>query len=100
MTRSFQSCRTSLAPIAGALAAATSEYVKLRQEAEDAHLRLTSARLLGAPNLNEVSMKSDAAVEALGASQEKIAKLMAELQAQGGLTDFYAFASTLNRNAN
>ena len=45
MTEEFKTRRTSLAPIAAALAGATSEYAERRQEVEDAHVDLCSARL-------------------------------------------------------
>lgn len=94
MTKSFQSRRTSLAPIAAALGTATSEYAERRQEVHDLHLEMTNARLERASNLNELSAKSDAAVEAMGAAQERVANLMADLQATGGLSEFYAFVSS------
>ena len=99
MTQQFTTRRTSLAPIASALSAATSEYAERRQEAEDAHMDLCSARLWSAPNQSEISAKSDAAVEAMCAAQEKVANLMADLQKTGALSDFYAFAATQNRAA-
>ena len=97
MTEAFKTRRTSLAPIAAALAGATSEYAERRQEVEDAHVDLCSARLWDAPNLSAISAKSDAAVEAMGAAQEKVADLMAALQSTGALTNFYAFVSTQDR---
>lgn len=99
MTTRFQSRRTSLAPIAAALASATSEYAESRQEADDIHMELVTARLWNTPNQSEISARSDAAVEAMGAAQEKVANLMADLQAMGGLSDFYAFVSADNRDA-
>lgn len=93
MTTPFQSRRTSLAPISAALNAATSEYAESRQKAGDIHMELVTARLWSAPNLSEISARSDAAVEAMGAAQEKVANLMADLQAMGGLADFYSFVS-------
>ena len=97
MTEEFKTRRTSLAPIAAALAGATSEYAERRQEVEDAHVDLCSARLGNAPNLSAISAKSDAAVEAMGAAQEKVANLMATLQSTGALANFHAFVSTQDR---
>jgi hypothetical protein len=99
VTEAFKTRRTSLAPIAAALAGATSEYAEHRQEVQDVHMDLCSARLWGAPNLGEISAKPDAAVEAMGAAQEKVADLMAALQSTGALANFYAFVSTQDRAA-
>lgn len=96
---SFTTRRTSLAPIAAALATATSEYAERREEAEDIHMDLCSARLWSDPNLSGISAKSDAAVEAMCAAQEKVANLMADLQKTGALSGFYAFAAAQNRAA-
>lgn len=99
MTQAFNTRRASLAPIAAALAGATAEYAERRQEAEDLHLDLCNARLRSAPNLCEISAKSDAAVEAMGTAQEKIAELMAILQSTGALSNFFAFVSAQKRDA-
>ena len=76
MTEAFKTRRTSLAPIVAALAGATSEYAECRQEVQDVHMDLCSARLWGTPNLDEISARSDAAVEAMSEAQEKVADLM------------------------
>lgn len=99
MTQAFNTRRTSLAPIAAALASATAEYAERRQEAEDIHWDLCGARLRNAPNLSKISAKSDAAVEAMCPAQEKVANLMANLQKAGALSRFYAFAAAQNRAA-
>ena len=97
MTDDFVSRRTSLAPIAAALASATAEYATNREVAENAHISLHQARLANAPDQNRLADQSDAAVEAMSAAQEQIANLMADLKEQGVLDDFYAFAAAQNR---
>ncbi len=97
MTDDFVSRRTSLAPVATALASATSNYAERRTAAEKAHLALCEARLAGAQNVSALADQSDAAVEAMSTAQEQIANLMADLKEQGVLDDFYAFAATQNR---
>jgi hypothetical protein len=97
MTGDFVSRRTSLAPIATALASATAEYATNRVASEKAHISLRQARIAGAQNVSALADQSDAAVEAMSAAQEQIANLMADLKEQGVLDDFYAFAAAQNR---
>lgn len=99
MTLTFQSRRTSLAPIAAALQAATVEYAESRLAFEKVSQELHAARRRNAPERVELANQSDAAVEVMEFSQERVANLMADLQAMGGLSDFYAFVSAHNRDA-
>lgn len=93
----FSSKRTSLAPVAAALASATADYAERREAAEKAHTSLRQARLANAPDQNCLADQSDAAVEAMSTAQEQIANLMADLKEQGVLDGFYAFAAAQNR---
>lgn len=97
MKDDFVSRRTSLAPVAAALASATSDYAERREAAEKAHISLRQARLANTPDQDRLADQSDAAVEAMSAAQEQIANLMAVLKEQGVLDDFYAFAAAQNR---
>ncbi|MEP4034901.1 hypothetical protein [Pseudophaeobacter sp.] len=97
MTDDFVSRRTSLVPVAAALASATAKYAERRTAAEKAHTSLRQARLVNAPNQNCLADQSDAAVEAMSTAQELIANLMADLKDQGVLDEFYAFAAAQNR---
>lgn len=99
MTPTFQSRRTSLAPIAAALRAATVEYAESRLAFEEVSQELQAARRRNAPERVELADQSDAAVEAMEFSQERVANLMADLQATGCLSDFYAFVAAHNRDA-
>ncbi|MFC4216009.1 hypothetical protein ACFP4H_16900 [Pseudophaeobacter arcticus] len=98
MTDNFTSQRTSLAPVASALASATAEYATNRAASEEAHFALSEARLTGAQNVSALADQSDAAIEAMSAAQEQIANLMADLKEQGVLDGFYAFAAAQNRH--
>ena len=100
MTLAFVSRRTPLAPIAAALATATSEYTERRSEADEAHKALCVARLWGAPNLNEVADQADTTVEAMSAAQEKVANLMVDLQETGVLSHFHTIAAAQKRVQN
>jgi len=97
MTDDFVSRRTSLAPVAAALASVTADYAERREAAKEAHISLRQARLANAPDQDRLADQSDAAVEAMSAAQEQIANLMTDLKEQGVLDKFYAFAAAQNR---
>jgi hypothetical protein len=94
----FSCIRTSLAPVAAALANATADYADHRMKVGEAHIALCKARVKGAQNVSAIADQSDAAVEAMSASQEKVATLMADLHKAGVLNRFYAFAAAQSRN--
>lgn len=75
MTQPLQSRRTSLAPIAAALSAATVEYAESRTAFEEISQELQAARRRNSPERVELADQSDAAVEAMGSSQERVANL-------------------------
>lgn len=99
MTFSFASKRTSLAPFAADLKAATDAYAACRTDADLAASALRAARLTKSPDRAELADISDQAIEALSAAQERVATLMADIKKQGVLDDFYAFVAAQKRTA-
>lgn len=99
MTFSFASKRTSLAPFAADLKAAAGAYAARRTDAELAASALRAARLTKSPDRAELAEISDKAVEALAKAQERVAELMADMNKQGVLDDFYSFAAKQSRTA-